>query len=133
MNETTYSRYGCKADVNRRNLRENSFKRNKTIELNGYEPVSDRGMPEIKHYLDSGKKHYIGKVPGAGLEPARPKDTWPSTMPVYQISAPGQWVCFWLCKDSKRKIFFLCSSFFLCYLISGFLSLNKMVGISGGQ
>ena len=24
-----------------------------------------------------------------GLEPTRPKDTWPSTMPVYQFQHPG--------------------------------------------
>ncbi len=28
-------------------------------------------------------------VPGMGLEPTRPEDTWPSTMPVYQFQHPG--------------------------------------------
>lgn len=29
-------------------------------------------------------------VPGMGLEPTHPKDTWPSTMPVYQFQHPGR-------------------------------------------
>src|SRR5690554_4641746 len=34
--------------------------------------------------------HKVFFVPGMGVEPTRPKDTWPSTMPVYQFQHPGR-------------------------------------------